>query len=134
MILGALAVAAVVAAAAGGTPEASAKEEKDYDRGSKEAFEKECMDNPYDTVFIEDDYGDLTCYWGGGGKTVCDSNGNDCWFIDPASRVSKHPTGSVTDTLGEATLAEERDQRAPVDSRVGDVDLDRAVFATDDEP
>jgi hypothetical protein len=87
IVLSAAVVGLAVLTALGGGDGVHAEGNTTSDKGSKEAFQKECESNVIDGVqgtFLDSPKDNLTaCFYGDKSKTVCDQNGNNCNHYDP---------------------------------------------------
>jgi hypothetical protein len=135
IVLGAVLVGLAILATVGGGDSALA-ETKGPGHGSKEVFKSSC--DQYGGTFIDSPKDGLTiCVWPDGGKTVCDSSGNDCTNYPPPPKKLVD-TGSAHPIVADAPLVADDPQTvAPVYAPlevIAEAPLEAVVEAPADAP
>ena len=127
IILGAF----TVALALPGMGAAAEAEEEDSDFYNRAQFKGHC-EVDYGGIFTDTEDGNLWCQYPDGSQQVCDSNGNDCWYIPRENNDPFDPS----DWGGGDEVADEpsgTESPAPVIDSPTAPDAQPSVAAPDDD-
>jgi hypothetical protein len=113
IVLGAAVVGLAALMTVGGGDSALA--DKNLNHGDKASFKSSC--DQYGGTFIDSPKDGLTaCFWGDGGKTVCDQDGNDCENYPPPPKKMEETSWADPIVADAPLVVDDTQTVAPVDA------------------